>query len=178
MKNKTAFFDRDGVLNHSIVRDGKPYPPSSLNELVIYDDAAACIEKLKAHGFFIIVVTNQPDVGRGTQNIEIVNAINDALMQSLQIDHIEMCIDEKSDCYKPLPGMLLNCSKKFNIDLKNSYMIGDRWRDVGAGKNANCKKTILLESGYHEDLIYTPDYICDTLTQATHYIMRDLKGEI
>jgi D-glycero-D-manno-heptose 1,7-bisphosphate phosphatase len=175
VKNSAVFFDRDGVLNHAIVHDGKPFPPKGLTDFVIYDDALECMTRLKDNGFYIIVVTNQPDVKNGIQSLETMSAMHAILKGELPIDDIEVCFDEESEFYKPEPGMLLVAAKNYGINLGTSYMVGDRWRDMGAGKNAGCKRSILLDRAYNEPLTYEPDYICKTLTQATNYILNDCK---
>ena len=171
MVNKAIFLDRDGVINHPVVKDGKPYPPVSLEDFVIYDDALNVLSELKQQKFLLIVVTNQPDINRGTQDIATVNQMHHKIMCTLPIDHIEMAIDEMSYDYKPKPGMFLNAVKLFGINLAQSYMIGDRWRDIGAGINAGCYKNILLDRVYSKDMIFKPDYVCSTLTQAKKYII-------
>ncbi len=171
MVNKAIFLDRDGVINHSSVKDGKPYPPASLKDFVIYADAICALTELKQREFLLIIVTNQPDIGRGTQDIAIVNQMHQKIMSTLPVDHIEMETDEFSDSYKPKPGMFLNAVKLFDINLSKSYMIGDRWRDIGAGMNAGCYKNILIDRDYSEDMVFKPDYVCYTLTQAKKYII-------
>ena len=172
MVNKAIFLDRDGVLNHSIVKNGKSYPPASLEDFIIYDDALSALNSLKQQKFLLIVVTNQPDISRGTQVLSLVQQMNQHIISTLPVDHIEMSIDENSDTYKPNPGMLVNTAKKYDINLTQSYMIGDRWRDIGAGINAGCYKNILIDRGYSEDLVFKPDYVCSTLTQAKIYIIK------
>ena len=172
MNNKAVFLDRDGVLNKPIIRNGKPYPPADEKEFEIYDDALTSLNQLKERGFCIIVVTNQPDILRGLQSSQVVDKFHKMLNDALPIDHIEMCIDENGSGYKPLPGMIVASAKKFFINIKNSYMIGDRWRDIGAGVNAGCKKNILIDRGYSEKMLYTPDYICISLAEAVEKIIQ------
>src|SRR5713226_9743834 len=115
-----VFLDRDGVINRAVVRDGKPFPPSSLEELEILPQVASSLLDLKAHGFALIVITNQPDVMRGAQTREAVEAIHQALTSSLPIDNIFVCYHDDSDhcaCRKPNPGLLLEAHRKHNIDL-------------------------------------------------------------
>jgi D-glycero-D-manno-heptose 1,7-bisphosphate phosphatase len=149
---RAVFLDRDGVLNRALLRDGKPYPPASLAELEILPDAAAALAVLKRLGFLLVVVTNQPDVGRGTQQQEIVDAMHAHLRETLPIDDILVCYhaDEHGcDCRKPEPGLILRAAAKYEIELTASYMVGDRWRDIEAGERAGCK-TVLIEYGYRE----------------------------
>ncbi len=174
-KSRAVFLDRDGVINEAVVRDGKPYPPSNLAELEITPGAESALKELKAHGFKLIVVTNQPDVARGLQTKAAVETINRALSSSLPLDDIFVCYhsDENyCDCRKPLPGMLLDAARKHNIDLVRSYLVGDRWRDIDAGYNAGCK-TILVDSGYNERApARPPDAQVASLREAADWILQ------
>jgi len=149
---RAVFLDRDGVINRAIVRDGKPFPPSGMDELELVPEVASSMVALKAHGFAIYVITNQPDVTRGTQTREAVENIHRTLSSSLPIDDIFVCYHDDDDgcaCRKPLPGLLLEARRKHNIDLSRSFVVGDRWRDIDAGHNAGCK-TVLIDYGYRE----------------------------
>jgi D-glycero-D-manno-heptose 1,7-bisphosphate phosphatase len=176
VRNRAVFFDRDGVLNHAVVRNGKPYPPKDLGDFIIYDDALNCTTQLKENGFYIFVVTNQPDVKSGIQSLETMRAMNAMLQRAMPIDHIEVCFDKDSGFYKPEPGMLIATAQNFGVDLKASYMVGDRWRDIGAGIKAGCAKSIFIDRGYKEHLSYVPDYTCKTLSEVANYILNDYKG--
>ena len=170
---RAVFLDRDGVLNRAVVLDGKPYPPGSLEELVILSGVAEALKKLKAAGFLLIVVTNQPDVARGKVTKESIELINAFLQKSLPIDDFRTCFHVDSDhcnCRKPKPGALIEASILYRIDLKSSFMVGDRWRDIEAGHAAGCK-TILLDYGYSERRPVTPYYCVNTLEQAIPYIL-------
>jgi len=146
---KTVFLDADGVLNEVIMKDGKPAAPVNISELVIPPEVKPALLKLKNAGYLLICVTNKPDIERGLMTQEMVDAITNKLMQTLPLDDMFICYHENSDCYKPQPGMLLSAAQKYDIDLSQSYMIGDRWRDIGAGQNAKCK-TIWIDRGYQE----------------------------
>ena len=150
MSTKAVFLDRDGVLNKPIVKNGKPYPPQTLDEFEIIEGMKEGLTKLKKLGFLLIVVTNQPDVGRGTQKKETVEEFNRILKTELPIDDIFICYDDNDiENKKPAPGMLLAAAKKWNIDLKSSFMVGDRWNDIEAGNRAGCK-TIYIDYKYSE----------------------------
>src|SRR5208283_5326469 len=139
---RAVFLDRDGVLNRAIVRDGKPYPPSSLEQLEIVEGAAAGLARLKDLGFLLFVVTNQPDVARGTQTVEAVRAIHDAMRQTLTIDEFLICPHDDQDgcqCRKPSPGLIIEAQHRYGIDLSRSFLVGDRWRDIDAGHAAGCR---------------------------------------
>ncbi len=152
MKRRAVFLDRDGVLNRAVVLAGRPYPPVSVTEVEILSGVLEALQRLKAAGFVLIVVSNQPDVARGTTTQETVEAINDYLAARLPIDRFIMCYHDTGDCCacrKPRPGMLLAGAGEFHVDLASSYMVGDRWRDVEAGIAAECR-TFFIDYGYDE----------------------------
>jgi D-glycero-D-manno-heptose 1,7-bisphosphate phosphatase len=174
-KRKAVFLDRDGVINAPVVRDGRPYPPASLEDLRIYPDAARSCTLLKEAGFTLVVATNQPDVGRGTQQREVVEQMHARILAELPIDLVEVCYDpdaEASECYKPAPGMLLKAARQLELDLSQSYMIGDRWRDVDCGHAAGCK-TIFIDRGYREELRRQPHFRAHSLWEAVEIVVRE-----
>ena len=147
-----VFLDRDGVINASVVRDGKPYPPASVDEMELLPGVPAALAALHAAGFQLIVVTNQPDVARGTQTRAAVDAIHERMRRDLPLDAIYACFHDDADdcaCRKPKPGMLVNAAADLGIDLPSSFMVGDRWRDIDAGLAAGCR-AIFIDRGYNE----------------------------
>jgi D-glycero-D-manno-heptose 1,7-bisphosphate phosphatase len=169
-----VFLDRDGVLNEAIVRNGKPYPPRDLSELVITHGASAALEELKRDGFLLIVVTNQPDIARGTASRAEVDQINAQLAAVLPLDAIEVCEHddkEQCDCRKPKPGMILRAGERFAVDLANSFVVGDRWRDIEAGRRAGCR-TILIGDGYGETFSCAPTVKLASLPAAASWIVQ------
>lgn len=171
---KAVFLDRDGVLNRALVRDGKPYPPADLDELVLLPRVREALEQIRAAGYLSIVVTNQPDVGRGTTAQTTVSAINEALLASLPLDEIRCCYHSDEDhcsCRKPKPGTLLAAAHDHGISLASSYMVGDRWRDIDAGHAAGVT-TILIDYAYCEQApSRLPDYVCNSLFDAVRWIL-------
>ena len=130
---RAVFLDRDGVLVRANVRNGRPYPPDTLDELVILPDVPEALTSLREAGFVLIVVTNQPDVATGKQRRDVVKGMHDVLRQRLPVDDIEACFHTDADncaCRKPKPGMILQAASRWSIDLARSYVVGDRWRDV------------------------------------------------
>jgi D-sedoheptulose 7-phosphate isomerase len=173
-KRRAVFLDRDGVINRAFVRGGKPFPPATLQELEILPGVPEALHELKQHGYELLVVTNQPDVARGTQSQQTIDAMHQALRARLPLDDILVCYhtdQDKCDCRKPLPGMLLEAARKHNIDLAASFMVGDRWRDIEAGYNAGCK-TILIDYGYSErPPDRGPDLRVGSLREAADWII-------
>lgn len=168
------FLDRDGVLNEAIVRNGKPYPPRDLSELVITRGALAALESLRREGFLLIVVTNQPDVARGTLSRADMDKINARLSAMLPLDAIEVCEHDDNtqcNCRKPRPGMILRARDKFCIDLADSFMVGDRWRDIEAGRRAGCR-SVLIGDGYGEAFPYAPTIKLASLPAAAPWIIQ------
>lgn len=172
-KRRAVFLDRDGVLNRAVIRNGKPYPPASINEVEIMPGVPEALTRLKDGGFTLIVVSNQPDVKRGITSQDAIEAINAHLAQRLPIDCFLMCYHDSDDncgCRKPRPGMLLRASLEFEIDLASSFMVGDRWRDVEAGASAGCK-TFFINYGYNETQPLAPNFRVSSLLEATSIIL-------
>ncbi len=174
MKHSAVFLDRDGVINNAIIKNGRPYPPYSLDELSIAADVHDALCHLKSAGFLLIGVTNQPDVARGITAKTTVEEINAALIKKLPIDEIRVCYHDDQDqclCRKPLPGLLMEAAEKYNIDFKKSVMIGDRWRDIEAGQRFGCK-TIWLRNDYQEKKPANYDFIATSLSEASKWILK------
>jgi D-glycero-D-manno-heptose 1,7-bisphosphate phosphatase len=170
---RAVFLDRDGVLNEAIIRNGKPYSPETVGDCVIVPGAAKSLAALRADGYRLIVVTNQPDIARGKVTRQQVESINQHLRSLLPIDAVEMCEHDDSDqcdCRKPKPGMLVRAAKRDGIVLSESFMIGDRWRDVEAGRRASCR-TILVGDGYGEKFSSPPDVTVANVGEAADWII-------
>ena len=171
---RAVFLDRDGVLNKAYVRNGKPYSPDNIAEMFIVPDAAQALERLRQHGFRLIVATNQPDIARGRLTRAQVDAMNGYLRSKLPLDAIEMCTHDDADhcdCRKPKPGLLLHAAEREGLDLSQSFMVGDRYRDIEAGHSAGCR-TVLIGDGYGETFKAQPDATVGTLTEATEWILK------
>ena len=172
---RAVFLDRDGVINRALERELRPYPPTNLDEFEIFSEVPSACARLKAAGFLLVVATNQPDVGRGTMNQKIVEEIHQYVLAHLPIDRIEVCYHSgrglsDCDCRKPRPGMLLKAARELDIDLGQSWMVGDRWRDVDCGQAAGCK-TIFIDRGYAEELKEKPDFSVSDLGEAAELIL-------
>ena len=150
---RAVFLDRDGVLNIPEFRNGRSYAPRQLEFFMLYPEAPNAVLLLKKAGFITIVVTNQPDVGAGLLNQSVIEAMHNQLRKTVAIDDIEVCFetqDRATERRKPGIGMLRNSELKWNIDLAQSYLIGDRWSDVQAGLEAGCT-TVFIDRGYTEE---------------------------
>jgi len=172
---RAVFLDRDGVINRVLERDGKPYPPTSLTQFEILPGVPEACATLKQSGFLLVVATNQPDVGRGTLAQSVVENIHAHMCQALPIDRVEVCYHpgkglSDCDCRKPKPGMLLRAAGELGIDLAQSWMVGDRWRDIDCGHTAGCR-TVFIDYNYSEVLRQTPDFRAKNLTEAAQVIL-------
>lgn len=169
-----VFLDRDGVLNEAVVRDGKPHPPAALADLRIPAGTAQALARLKERDFLLLVVTNQPDVARGTQQRQAVEDMGRRLRAELPLDDVLTCYHDDQDdcdCRKPRPGLMTRAAQRYGIDLSHSYLIGDRWRDVDAGANAGCK-TVWIDRGYAEQApVSVPDARVGSLPEAVDWIL-------
>ncbi len=181
-KRRAVFLDRDGVLNGAIVRQGRPYPPSSIAEVEILPGVPSALRALQEAGFLLIGATNQPDVGRGVQSQRVVETINTVLLATLPLLEICVCYHDDSaqcSCRKPQPGLLLQAAQRYGIDLEASFMVGDRWRDVEAGHRAGCR-TIFIDYHYEEPSPrVSPDLTALSLLEAVPWIVEQdgaLKG--
>lgn len=170
---RAVFLDRDGVLNKALVRDGKPFSPDAIAEMEIIDGAAEALGLLRGRGFRLVVVTNQPDVARGRLTRQQVDAMNDHLRSHLPLDVVEVCWHDdpdRCDCRKPKPGLLLRAATRDGIALRESFMVGDRWRDIEAGNRARCR-TVLIGEGYGEAFKSLPDVAVGNLSEAVGWIL-------
>jgi D-glycero-D-manno-heptose 1,7-bisphosphate phosphatase len=149
---RAVFLDRDGVLNRAHLVDGVPHPPRSAAELELLPGVVEATQRLAAAGFLLVVVTNQPDIARGTTTTEEVEAIHRALRAQLPLDDVRVCPHDDADrcaCRKPLPGLLLGAARDHDVALSSSVMVGDRWRDVEAGRRAGTL-TVYVQAAYDE----------------------------
>ena len=170
--NRAVFLDRDGVINRAVVREGKPYPPDSIDGIEIIDGVADALQRLRSAGYRLIVITNQPDVARGTQRRDTVEGMHAQLLQALPLHEIRACYHdgEFCDCRKPNPGALLDAAERWQLDLSRSFMVGDRWRDVAAGQRAGCQ-SFFIDYGYDEQQPEPPFTRVASLAEAAGWIL-------
>lgn len=173
-----VFLDRDGVLNEPVVIDGHTYPPQSVADLIVRPDTIVACERLHEAGLLLVVVTNQPDIARGTQTLAGVEAINSELRRRLPLDDVRVCPHDDSDqctCRKPAPGLLVEGAVTWNIDLGQSVMVGDRWRDVEAGRRAGCAVVLIRHEYAEGPALANADLIVGALGEAVPWILKTTK---
>lgn len=172
-KRRAVFLDRDGVINRAVVRDGKPFAPDALERLEILEGVEDALKALRAAGFLNVIVTNQPDVATGRQRRETVEEIHAHMIATLAIDAIKCCYHVDADdcpCRKPKPGMLLEAARELGIDIAESCIVGDRWRDVAAGQAAGCT-AYFVDYGYAERAPDEPYVAVKSLLEAVGLIL-------
>jgi D-glycero-D-manno-heptose 1,7-bisphosphate phosphatase len=173
MKRAAVFLDRDGVINRALLRERRPCPPRSLAELELLPGVAAALAALREAGYCLVVVTNQPDVARGTTPRSVVDAINTRLLALLPLDAVRTCVHDDGDgcaCRKPAPGLLTQAAQDLQLECAASYMVGDGWRDIEAGRRAGCR-TIFLDHGYAA-IPESCDFRAHSLLEAARIILR------
>lgn len=168
VKKKAIFFDRDGVLIQApLSKDRKPESIKFLKEISLVKGIKKLCKFYKKKGFNLFMVTNQPDFSRKKNTKKNIKLINNYLKKKLALDYNFVCYCDHESCpnRKPNPGMLFMAKKKFSVNLKKSYLIGDRWRDIGAGKKAGCK-TIFINRSYNEKISFKPNFQIKNLSEV------------
>lgn len=166
------FLDRDGVLNEVELLHGKPHPPAGVEQLRLLPGVVDACYRLRELGFALIVMTNQPDIARGTQTRDEVDRMHDMLRRQLPLDEIVVCVHDDADdcrCRKPRPGMILDTAVRLNLNLAESVCVGDRWRDVEAAKRAGVT-AIFVDRGYLERRPTDADAVVASLPAAVGLI--------
>lgn len=173
MSKRAVFLDRDGVLNANLVREGRAYAPRTLTDFQLLPRVEEAVRRVKEAGFLVIVATNQPDVPAGITPRSTVDAMHAELQRRVPVDDIKICFHTDADhcaCRKPKPGMILEAAIEHDIDLGASYFIGDRWRDIEAGRAAGCF-TVLVDHGLVQDKPTHPDKTVSSLADAVSFIL-------
>jgi D-glycero-D-manno-heptose 1,7-bisphosphate phosphatase len=169
---RAVFLDRDGVINRGVIKEGKPFAPFIVDEFQILPGVPEALSSLRAAGYLLIVATNQPDVARGHGSRTSVEAIHALMRRQLPIDDVRVCYHDDADrcaCRKPLPGMIYAAAVEREVQIVRSFMIGDRWRDIGAGRSAGC--TTILVNAFAEPTRIEPDIELPDLPSAARWIL-------
>jgi D-glycero-D-manno-heptose 1,7-bisphosphate phosphatase len=173
---RAVFLDRDGIINKSIIIRNKPFSPKCVQEVKIIDGIDDLLRFLATNNYLIIVITNQPEISRGNITEKNVFAINDYLEWLLPINEIYTCPHQDSDncvCRKPKIGSYLDAIRKYKIDVSQSFNIGDRWRDIEAGRSAGLKN-IFVNYGYSEKQPENSDYIVKSVKDIIPIFEKEL----
>jgi D-glycero-D-manno-heptose 1,7-bisphosphate phosphatase len=173
MPQRVVFLDRDGVLNRAFPDGGTTRPPMSVDELELLPGVPEALTRLREAGFVLVVVTNQPDVARGKQTREAVEAINAKLSAELPLLDVFACYHDTPDgcaCRKPKPGLLLAAAQRWNLDLTSAVLIGDRWSDIAAAHAAGCRG-VLIDTPFSDRERCTPDHRAADITGAVDWIL-------
>ena len=158
---RAVFFDRDGVINKLVFRDGDYYSPRDMDNFQLYKDTEKVIRHIKTRGYLVLIVSNQPDIARGFLKKSVLNKMTQKIYDKLNVDDIFYCMHDDPDvdgCRKPAPGLILKAQNKWDLDLNQSMMIGDTVKDLGAAKNAGIK--FILMSRLHNKHIKISNRIC------------------
>ncbi len=149
---KAIFFDRDGVLIKTDIKSGSPVAINDNNNVEFATNQVNLFKELKLKGFLFFLFTNQPDVARGKVLKVEVDLINIRVAERYLLDDIFVCYHDDIDncmCRKPKNGLILEARDKYNLNLNQSFVIGDRWRDMDAAENSNCK-SVFIDHHYSE----------------------------
>jgi D-glycero-D-manno-heptose 1,7-bisphosphate phosphatase len=171
--SRAVFLDRDGVLVRAPVVAGRPHSIRDVGDLELEAGAREACVALREAGFVLVGVTNQPDVARGLLEPAALDAIHERLLGLLPLEEIAACPHDDADactCRKPEPGLLVDAATRLDLDLGASYMVGDRWRDVKAGRRAGCT-TVFVDREYSEPLPENADMTVRDITEAAAWIL-------
>ncbi len=177
---QAVFLDRDGVINKATVHEGKSFPPQKLEDFNFIDGVQHAMHKLRASGFLVIVFTNQPDVATGKQSKFIVELMHQKLFDLELVDDVFVCFHtdlDDCDCRKPKPGMLIAAALKWGINLKKSYVVGDRWRDIEAAQSAQCN-SYFIDYKYKEKRPILPFTTVINLEEAVDMILKNIEPSL
>jgi len=170
-RTSAVFLDRDGVINEVVVRDGKPASPRTLDEFRFVDGIMEALERLRVAGYRLFVLSNQPDVARGLLDRSVLDRMTRRIVTALPVERVLTCAHDEKDgcaCRKPRPGMLHQVAAAEGVELSRSFMIGDSWKDMQAGRRAGCR-TILLRREYNDGV--EADHVVASLREAVGLIV-------
>jgi D-glycero-D-manno-heptose 1,7-bisphosphate phosphatase len=171
-----VFLDRDGVLAEAIVRDGTAYAPTRVEDFALVPEAGEQVRRLRDAGFLCIVFTNQPELANGELREVDLDEMHRRMREAVPLDDVYVCPHDKSEgcrCHKPALGMIEDAVARWDVDLARSYVVGDRWRDVDAGRAAGCS-SILIERPY-SNATWASARVA-TLAEAVDAVLRHARG--
>jgi len=163
-----VFLDRDGVVNKIILKERRPYSPRKLDQLEILDGVRDAVKILQKLGFKVVVITNQPEISRGLITENLVMEMHNKISEETGIKNFYFCRhDDFHDCgcRKPKTGMLLRAAVELDLDFNQSYLVGDRWKDIQAGQKVGCK-CYFIDNNYDEPMPISPFHTVKSLYEA------------
>jgi D-glycero-D-manno-heptose 1,7-bisphosphate phosphatase len=169
---RAVFLDRDGVLNRVKLLNGLPKPPTTIHEIIILEGVCQAVDIILNKGFVPVIITNQPDVARGKISQSEVDSINSQIQTMTNIDFVYTCFHDDADlcyCRKPSPGLIYQAANELNLDIKGSFLVGDRWRDIQAGQVAGCQN-FFIDNLYPELRPNQPYTRVSSLLEAANLI--------
>lgn len=176
------FIERDGVLNRVRVERQHQVTPLTLDEYHVNVEVRGLLQKLKDAGFVLIVTTNQPGLSRGYQSRRELDLMHERLRCSLPVDDILVCAHDEADycpCRKPKPGLLIEGTFKWQLDLARSFVISNKWQDAEAARMAGCTSLLIqspwVGSGHHDFVLPDLTKVVDKILQL-HTNKRALVG--
>ncbi len=189
---RAIFLDRDGTVNETNGTDGfgRSESPLRLSELRIFPFAGECIREFNEMGFLVFIVTNQPGIAKGKMGFNDLAEINATIYDHVfsaggDLTRIYSCLHhpdpnqvrfidflKECECRKPKPGLLFRAAKDYGVRLMGSWMIGDSWKDIVAGKSVGCR-TILLNPAEEINLHSHPDFIAYDLIDAVKIVREE-----
>lgn len=177
MGNRAVFLDRDGVINRAI-RDNNGYrPPFSPEEFEFLPGVIDTLHRLRSAGLKLLVVTNQPDVARGRLPFQMLKRVHQHMNDSFRFDGIYACTHDDGhhcDCRKPKPGLIFQSAREHGVDIRRSFLVGDRDKDIEAGRSAGCV-TVFVKKSYSGKA--WGDFLARDLPDAAGLILKELGGQ-
>jgi D-glycero-D-manno-heptose 1,7-bisphosphate phosphatase len=173
--NKAVFLDRDGVINE--VKTKRVKFVNKPEQFYFLEGVKEAVKLLTASGYQLFVVTNQGGVGLGYLSHEHLQTIHEYMVGELEtaggkVYEVSCCTHKPHEgcaCRKPEPGMILDLSEKYDLDLSSSFMIGDREPDIEAGRKAGCKTILIADA---PSPLYQADYVFKTLLEAAKFLVK------
>lgn len=170
---RAVFLDRDGVINQVKLQENRPHPPQNLEEFEYLEESKEAVLALINKNFVVVVVTNQPDITRKTLTESLLADFHAKIGKDTNIKHFYVCPHDDADecnCRKPKPGLILKAAQDLEIDLANSFLVGDRWKDISAGQRAGCTN-FFINNNYSERQPEMPYIAVSSLKEATSIIL-------
>jgi D-glycero-D-manno-heptose 1,7-bisphosphate phosphatase len=170
-----VFLERDGILTHPVVVGRNQRSPLTLREFVVRTEVSPLLHELKAAGFLLIVITNQPELSQGSLSRRELDAMHQLLLRTFALDDILVCPHEEMErcsCRKPKAGLLIEAAHKWRLDLSRSFVVSDKWQDAEAARRAGVTSLMLdspwLGPGHHDFVLPDLATLVDRLLQLSN----------